>query len=89
MRIHLNDKHDLCSNQYCCWIEQKRITQKDQKEYWVRVTGYCVTVERLFADYANKAFMGSTAESIKDLSADLEKLKEEMAEFSKGLGALL
>lgn len=88
MRIHLNERHDLCSDQYCCWIEQKRIAEKTQKEYWVRVTGYCATVARLFADYANKAFMGSEAEQIKDLAEDLEKLKEEMKTFADELEAI-
>lgn len=87
MKIMLTDRHELNSDNYCCWIEEKRIS-KDGKEYGVRVTGYCSTVERLFADYANKAFMGSNAETIKDLSRDLEDLKTEMAAMAKGLEAL-
>lgn len=88
MKIMLTDRHELNSDNYCCWIEEKRIS-KDGSEYGVRVTGYCSTVERLFADYANKAFMGSTAETIKDLNDDLEDLKAEMAAMAKGLEALL
>ena len=88
MKIRLTDKHELNSDEYCCWIEEKRIS-KEGNEYGVRVTGYCSTVERLFADFANKAFMGSKAESIKDLSDDLEDLKAEMAAMAKGLEALL
>lgn len=81
MKVRLDDRHTLISDQYCCWIEQTRHSEEKGTNYQVRVTGYCATFERVFESYLNKRLLGSDPETVRELLQVIKDLKEEVMQM--------
>lgn len=77
MRIPLDDKHILCSEENCCWIMQM-VTPEKGKPYERRVSGYVPTFEMAVESYIKKKINSSEATEIRQLKAEVESLKEEV-----------
>lgn len=77
MRIPLDDKHILCSEENCCWIMQT-VTPEKGKPYERRVSGYVPTFEMAVESYIKKKINSSEATEIRQLKAEVESLKEEV-----------
>ena len=77
MRIPLDDKHILCSEENCCWIMQT-VTPEKGKPYERRVSGYVPTFEMAVESYIKKKINLSEATEIRQLKAEVESLKEEV-----------
>jgi hypothetical protein len=75
MKVKLDKRHTLISDQYCCWIEQTRHAEKTGKDYQVRVSGYCGTIEQALESYIDKSLLGSDAESAAELLGAVKDLK--------------
>lgn len=77
MKIPLDDKHILCSEENCCWIMQT-VTPEKGKPYERRVSGYVPTFEMAVESYIKKKINSSEATEIRQLKAEVESLKEEV-----------
>lgn len=77
MKIPLDDKHILCSEENCCWIMQT-VTPEKGKPYERRVSGYVPTFEMAVVSYINKIVNSSEASSISQLAEEIFDLKQEV-----------
>ena len=77
MKIPLDDKHILCSEENCCWIMQT-VTPEKGKPYERRVSGYVPTFEMAVVSYINKKVNSSEASSISQLAEEIFDLKQEV-----------
>lgn len=85
MRIEVG-KYTLCSDQYCCWIEEKVEVKKGRNagEFRERrVTGYATSLRNLLRSFRDKKIMGSDAESIEELINALKACMDDMLNLNK------
>ena len=87
MKVKLDERHTLLSDQYCCWIEQTRTAEKTGKDYQVRVSGYCNTVEQALESYINRRLLGSDLESAAELRDSIRDLKSDIREMGSNISA--
>ena len=80
MKIPLDDKHILCSEEFCCWIVQI-VTPEKGKPYERRVSGYVPTFEMAVESYINKKINSSEATKISQLRDEVRKLKQEVRKW--------
>lgn len=83
MRIKLDRKHTLCSNEWCCWIT-RTVTPKGKKPYERRVSGYVPTFQMAVETYINKGINSSGAEEISQLSEEVSALVQEVRAWNPG-----
>lgn len=77
MRVRLDEKHTLCSEEQCCWI-MRTVTPKDKKPYEKRVSGYVPTFQMAVESYVNKKINSSKAEEISQLADEIDALVQEV-----------
>ena len=77
MKIPLDNKHTLCSEEFCCYILET-VTPKKGKPYERRVSGYVPTFEMAVESYVNKKINSSEATKISQLKDEVKKLKQEV-----------
>lgn len=87
MKVKLDKRHTLLSDPYCCWIEQTRTAEKTGKEYQVRVSGYCATVEQALESYIDRRLLGSDLESAAELRSAIGDLKSDIKEMGSNINA--
>lgn len=87
MKIKLDERHTLISDQYCCWIEQARHSDKKGTDYQVRVSGYCGTINQALESYIDRKLLGSDAESAEELLREIRLLKEVLKKISDNINA--
>lgn len=87
MKVKLDERHTLISDQYCCWIEQTRHSDKKGTDYQVRVSGYCGTVDQALESYIDKSLLGSDVDSAKGLLAAIKDLKRCVAGMGDDINA--
>lgn len=75
MKIKLDDKHYLVSDQYSFWIT-RIVEPKDKKPYEKLVSGYHRSIEHLLDSFIDRQIRSSEAESIKALTKDVAALKK-------------
>lgn len=85
MRIKLDDKHYLNSDQWCYWITVEIKSEKTNKEYEKRITGYCSKLEDIFCDYIDKKLKSDTIDSLRSLVDEVKTLKASMKEFAEAI----
>jgi hypothetical protein len=76
MKIKLDDKHYLKGDQFSCWITTESVNKETGKLRENRVSGYYGTVQEAVGSYIDRKIMSSEAESLKELMAEVEALKE-------------
>ena len=76
MKIKLDDKHCLKGDQFSCWITTESVNKETGKLRENRVSGYYGTVQEAVGSYIDRKIMSSEAESLKELMAGVEALKE-------------
>ena len=68
-------KYTLRSDSQCFWIEETRVTEKEDgtegKEYQVRASGYYAHIEDLLADFITRRFRSSDKEKMEDVLNEL------------------
>ena len=68
-------KYTLRSDSQCFWIEETRVTEKEEgtegKEYQARVSGYYAHIEDLLADFITRRFRSSDKEKMEDVLSEL------------------
>lgn len=68
-------KYTLRSDSQCFWIEETRVTEKEDgtegKEYQVRASGYYAHIEDLLADFVTRRFRSSDKEKMEDVLNEL------------------
>ena len=68
-------KYTLRSDSQCFWIEETRVTEKEDgtegKEYQVRASGYYAHIEDLLADFVTRRFRSSDKEKMEDVLSEL------------------
>ena len=80
MKIRLNEKHYLNSDERSFWITE--ITKgKRGGEREKRVSGYCDTFERAVEDFIDTSVGRTTASTLKKLKEEIKELKKEVREF--------
>lgn len=85
MKIKLDERHTLISDQYCCWIEETRHSDKKGTDYPVRVSGYCNTVDQALESCIDRKLLGSDAESIEELLRQIIDLKGAIKIISRNI----
>ena len=64
-------KYTLRSDSQCFWIEETRVTEKEDgeagKEYQVRASGYYAHIEDLLANFITRRFRSSDKEKMEDV----------------------
>lgn len=76
MKIKLDDKHYLKGDQFSCWITTESVNKETGKLRENRVSGYYGTAQEAVGSYIDRKIMSSEAESLKELMAEVEALKE-------------
>lgn len=77
MRIKLDDKHTLISENECCWIV--RLTQSESgKMSERRVSGYYKTVEETLHSFFDKHTNASESASIRALRKDISNVHKDI-----------
>ena len=84
-------KYTLRSDSQCFWIEETRVTEKEDgtegKEYQVRASGYYAHIEDLLADFITRRFRSSDKEKMEDvlneLSEAVKDSKKIVREYAK------
>ena len=68
-------KYTLRSDSQCFWIEETRVTEKEDgtegKEYQVRASGYYAHIEDLLANFITRRFRSSDKEKMEDVLSEL------------------
>ena len=68
-------KYTLRSDSQCFWIEETKVTEKEDgeagKEYQVRASGYYAHIEDLLADFITRRFRSSDKEKMEDVLNEL------------------
>ena len=68
-------KYTLRSDSQCFWIEETRVTEKEDgeagKEYQVRASGYYAHIEDLLANFITRRFRSSDKEKMEDVLNEL------------------
>ena len=77
MKISLDDKHILVSEETCCWVVRV-VTTKEGKRYEKRVSGYYATLQGAVESYIDKKINSSEADEIRKLAVAVEELKAEV-----------
>lgn len=77
MKIQLDDKHILVSEETCCWIMQT-VTPEKGKPYERRVSGYVPTFQMAVESYIDKKINSLQATEIRQLANAIEELKSEV-----------
>ena len=77
MKIQLDDKHYLNSDQYCYWVTVRYETKKGS-EGERRCSGYTTTFEDAVSSFIEKKVLSSEAEKYEDLVKEIEALKAEV-----------
>lgn len=84
MRIKLDDRHILISENECCWIV--RITQSEKgKIYEKRVSGYYRTVKDVLHSYFDKEVNASESVTIRALRKDIANAHADIEKWIKEL----
>ena len=69
------DKYTLRSDSQCFWIEETKVTEKEdgteEKEYQVRASGYYAHIEDLLANFITRRFRSSDKEKMEDVLNEL------------------
>ena len=84
-------KYTLRSDSQCFWIEETRVTEKEDgtegKEYQVRASGYYAHIEDLLANFITRRFRSSDKEKMEDvlneLSEAVKDSKKIVREYAK------
>lgn len=84
MKIKLDGKHTLCSDEYCYWITVTAVSEKG-KPYERRVSGYMPTFPEAVVSYINKAVNSSGSAELWQLKEDIENLKKEVMSWKSVL----
>lgn len=87
MRVRLDDKHFLNSDQYCYWITTV-VTPERGKPYERRVSGYTTTFRQVMGSYIEKALRTSETESYASLVAEVEDLKATVEMWLDAVGEI-
>ena len=68
-------KYTLRSDSQCFWIEETKVTEKEDgeagKEYQVRASGYYAHIEDLLANFITRRFRSSDKEKMEDVLNEL------------------
>lgn len=80
MRVRLDEKHTLCSDEHCCWITQA-VTPEGRKPYEKRVSGYVPTFQMAVESYVNKKINSSEAKEISQLASEVLALVQEVRQW--------
>ena len=78
MKIKLDDKHTLNSDQYCYWISITVVSEKTGKEYERVVSGYYSNANDVISSFIDRKIRGSEADSLKKLYKEVEDLKKQV-----------
>ena len=77
-------KYTLRSDSQCFWIEETKVTEKEDseagKEYQVRASGYYAHIEDLLANFITRRFRSSDKQKMEDV---LEELAEAVKDSKK------
>lgn len=84
-------KYTLRSDSQCFWIEETRVTEKEDgtkgKPYQARVSGYYAHIEDLLEDFVTRRFRNSDKEKMEDvlreLNTALKDAKKTIREYVK------
>lgn len=84
-------KYTLRSDSQCFWIEETRVTEKEDgtkgKPYQARVSGYYAHIEDLLADFITRRFRSSDKEKmedvLKELNTALKDAKKTIRQYAK------
>ena len=79
MKIKLDDKHYLNSDQYCYWITtESEVTRQNGTKYTAerRSSGYTRTFSECVNSFIEKRIGGAEIERISELAKEIEKLKK-------------
>lgn len=75
MKIKLDDKHYLNSDQYCFWITKETTTSKGTvREY--QMTGYHRTLPDCIDCFIDKSIGGADVKTLVELSKQIKDLKK-------------
>lgn len=77
MKIKLDDKHILCSEENCCWIV-RIVTPEKSKPYEKRVSGYVPTFSMAVETYINKSINSLETTEIQQLKDKVDSLIKEV-----------
>lgn len=77
MKIKLDGKHTLCSDEYCYWITVDAVSEKG-RPYERRVSGYMPTFPEAVVSYINKAVNSSESDTLCQLKDEMDSLVEEV-----------
>ncbi len=83
MKIPLKNGYVLLSDTYNFWIVKERASEKTGKKYEQPVSGYYNNLNDLFVGFIDRKIGGSDAESIKELTAEINKLKRTVKGWKK------
>ena len=83
MKIPLGNGYALLSDPLNFWIVKERTAQESGKKYDQVVSGYYNNLNDLIEHYIDRRVGSFDAESIKDLSKQINKLKREVKGWKK------
>lgn len=83
MRIPLGNGYAIRSDALNFWITKERAAQKTGKTYEETVSGYYRNIPDLIENYIDRHIGTSEAESLKELAADIRKLKRTVSRWKK------
>jgi hypothetical protein len=75
MKIKLDEKHFLNSDQFCYWITCE-VEGKKRSDYVKRVSGYHSTIDKTLRSYIDRNIRSSEAQTLEELTETIEALKE-------------
>ena len=91
MKIKLDDKRYLNSDKYCYWITSEYTIENGNKAGSIverRVSGYSPTLEGVINSYIDRHICSSDATTLKELDAEIKKLKKDLKKWKICLEAI-
>lgn len=83
MRIKLDEKYYLNSDPFCYWISCEVKSEKTNKAYDKRVSGYCQTFEQAVESFINKAIRSSEADTLQHLFEEIAEIKKTVRKWGE------
>lgn len=86
-RIQINKDYILCIDKYSMWIEEYRKTRSkknkdEESEVWVRVAGYCGTLEGLIVSFTRNKIRTIEAKDVETFLKSMDAIQKETVKLA-------
>lgn len=84
--MQINKNTYLCRDVFQMWLATKRKTKADDKEYYVRTSGYYTTFQGLLDGYIRDRAKNVIGDSVEETLQNFASVEKELRSLARKLG---